>query len=620
MKQFITNWRIWVERLLVLAILVFQLLAMSFAVVPIIVHRIVFLSLTMLLVFFKESKNKWEKITNGICIPILLAQMIYVLSQQERLSTRITFIDDPTKLDLIFGIALILIVIEATRRVAGNGLTVIVGIFIAYGFLGPYIPGPLRHSGFSIVKFVETQVLSSNGIFGIPIGAVISYVFYFIVFTAFLEHSGGGQLFIDAAIRVAGRARGGPAKAAVIASGAMGSISGSAVANVVGTGAFTIPLMKKTGFPPHYAGAIEAAASTGGQLMPPIMGAAAFIMAEVTGISYAQIALSALVPALLYYFGVFAQVDLFARKTGLEGIAKSDLPDLAASTKRYGHLMISLAALVFFIFQGSSLMISGLRATVLLIALSFLRKETRMWPAKCMEALRLGLRSLPTIAVPCAAAGIIIGVAISTNLGIQFGNAFLAMAEGSKFLTFFAMMIVCIILGMGMPTVSAYIIVVMLMVPSVIQLGVPVLAAHMFVFYFSLLSFVTPPVALAAYTAAGIAGSDAAKTGFVAFGLTLGGFIVPYVMVNDPALLLIGSPLWIVWVILTTALGIYVLSGAVIGWYVTEASKLERLAGVIGSIFLVTPTMVTDYAGLAICIIVLFNSYRKAKKLKEVSA
>ncbi|HHY70155.1 MAG TPA: TRAP transporter fused permease subunit, partial [Thermoanaerobacterales bacterium] len=592
-------------------------LAMSLAVVPVLAHRIIFLSLVLFLVFFKPAQSKWEKISNSFSVPMLFLLIVYTLINGDRIATRIAFIDKLTKMDLFLGIVLILVLLEATRRVAGMSLTIIVSIFIVYGFLGPWIPGLLAHRGFSVSSFIDTQVFSAGGIFGIPIGAVISYVFYFIVFTAFLEHSGGGQLFIDAAICVAGWARGGPAKAAVIASGAMGSISGSAVANVVGTGAFTIPLMKKTGFPSHIAAAVEAAASTGGQLMPPIMGAAAFIMAEITGFSYGKIALSALVPALLYYFGIFAQVDLYAQKNGLKGIKKNELPNLTDSVKRFGHLMIPLVTLVVFMAIGNSLMAAGLKSTILLILLSFLRKETMMTPMKCIEALRLGLHSLPSIAVPCAAAGIIIGVVVSTNLGLHFSNVLLVMAAGNKMLTFFAIMIVCIILGMGMPTVSAYIIVVLLMVPTVVKLGVPVLSAHLFVFYFALLSFVTPPVALAAYTAAGIAEADAVKTGFRAFGFTIGGFIIPYVIVSDPALLLEGPAYWVAWVIFTTALGIYVLSCSVTGWFFTNATIVERIAGVIWALCLIIPAFLTDIVGLSICAFVLYKSYRKAKKNKD---
>lgn len=615
-----TGWRCWAERGLAISVLVFQLMAMSFAMVPVMVHRLVFLSLCMLLVCIKPVKSQWEKISNWIMVPFMVVQISYVLLQSERITTRIAFIDDPTSMDLLLGVALIFIIMEATRRVAGMSLAVIVSIFMVYGFLGPWIPGPLGHRGFDLASFIDTQVLSPGGIFGQPIGAVIAYVFYFILFTAFLEVSGGGKLFIDFALRVAGWARGGPAKAAIIASGAMGTISGSAVANVVGVGAFTIPLMKRTGFAPHVAGGIEAAASTGGQLMPPIMGAAAFVMAEITGISYGQIALAAAIPAVLYYLSIFFQVDFYAQSVGLRGMSKAELPNLKESVKQYGHLMIPLAALVIFMGIGNSLMAAGLKSTVMLIVLSFLRKETRMLPMKCLDGLVSAIRTLPAVAVPCAAAGIIIGVVISTNLGLQFSSFFLALAAGNQLVTLIAIMVVCIILGMGMPTISAYIIVVLLMVPTVIQMGIPVLAAHMFVFYFALLSFVTPPVALAAYTASGIAQADAAKTGWLAFQFTIGGFLIPFIIANDQALLMQGPAYWIVWRTLITVLGIYVLGGAAMGWYFIKAKAWERILGAVGALLLVIPWTVTDYAGLIVCLFVLLTQYRKARKLKNKTA
>ncbi|MDR7869001.1 MAG: TRAP transporter permease [Sporomusaceae bacterium] len=619
-EEILTGWRVWAERGLAVAVLVFQLMAMSFAMVPVMVHRLIFLSLCMLLVCLKPAKSTWEKFTNWTMGVIMVVQIGYVLLSTERITTRIPFIDDPTTMDLILGVALIAIIMEVTRRVAGLSLAIIVAVFMAYGFLGPWIPGPLGHRGADVANFIDNQVLSPGGIFGQPIGAVIAYVFYFVLFTAFLEVSGGGKLFIDFALRIAGWARGGPAKAAVIASGAMGTISGSAVANVVGVGAFTIPLMKRTGFAPHVAGGIEAAASTGGQLMPPVMGAAAFVMAEITGISYFQIALAAAIPAVLYYLSIFFQVDFYAQKTGLKGIPKADLPNLKESVIKYGHLMIPLGALVVFMGIGNSLMAAGLKATVMLIVLSFLRKETRMLPMKCLDGLVSAIRTLPSVAVPCAAAGIIIGVVISTNLGLQFSSFFLAMAAGNQLLTLIAIMGVCIILGMGMPTISAYIIVVLLMVPTVIQMGIPVLAAHMFVFYFALLSFVTPPVALAAYTASGIAQADAAKTGWLAFQFTLGGFIIPFIIANDQALLMQGPAYWIIWRTIISVLGIYVLGGAAMGWYFTNATAIERVLGVLAAILLVIPLAITDYAGLALCIIVLVYQYRKARKLKNETA
>lgn len=607
------NWRRYALGIITIALVVFQLLAMTLAIIPVMAHRMIFLSLVLLILFIREPKSLYQKITNYISIPALIAVIIYATINSDRIQTRIVFVDKLFTFDEVFGIILILMVLEATRRLAGNVLLGLVVGFMIFGFLGPVIPGVLAHSGFSIRTFIESNFMSSGGIFGAPISAVIAYVFYFLLFTAFLEHSGGGKLFIDTAMRIAGRSRGGTAKASVIASGAMGMISGSAVANVVAVGSLTIPLMKKNGFDGESSGGIVAAASTGGQLMPPIMGAAAFIMAETTGISYGTIALGAALPAFFYYFGIFSQVDFYAQRNNLQGLKKDQLPDLKESVKKYGHLMIPLFLLIYYIAVGSSIMAAGLKSTALLIVLSFIRKETRMMPKKIMKALLATASGLPAIAIPCAAAGIIISTVITSNLATKFSSLFVSMAGGNVFISLLAVMVVCIILGMGMPTISAYIIVSMLLVPTLIELGIPVLAANLFAFYFALLSFVTPPVALSAYTAAGISNSDPSKTGWKAFRFTFAGFIIPFVFAFDPALLLEGGVLWILWSFITTCIGVWMLAGAFSNWYLVKASKVEKIIGAFAAIVLIIPTPVTDIIGLLCALAVILMSYKKRK-------
>ncbi|MBS7526187.1 TRAP transporter fused permease subunit [Fusibacter paucivorans] len=609
------NWRKIAPGLITITLVVFQLLAMTLAIIPVMAHRMIFLALVLLVLFIRVPKNAYEKITNYISIPLLIALIVYATVNSDRISTRIVFVEKLLTIDKVFGMILIVLVLEATRRLAGNVLLGLVAFFMAFGFLGPHIPGVLRHSGFSIRTFVETNFMSSGGIFGAPISAVISYVFYFLLFTSFLEYSGGGKLFIDVAMKVAGRSRGGTAKASVIASGAMGMISGSAVANVVAVGSLTIPLMKNNGFDGESSAGIVAAASTGGQLMPPIMGAAAFIMAETTGISYGKIALAAALPAFFYYYGIFAQVDFYARRHKLDGLKKDQLPILKESIKKYGHLMIPLFLLIYYIGAGTSVMSAGLKSTALLIVLSFLSRETRMLPKKIMQALTATVAGLPAIAIPCAAAGIIISTVISSNLATKFSGLFVALAGGNIFISLLAVMFVCIILGMGMPTISAYIIVSMLLVPTLIELGIPVLAANLFAFYFALLSFVTPPVALSAYTAAGIANSDPSKTGWKAFKFTFAGFIIPFVFAFDPALLMEGNALWIAWSFLTTGVGVWILAGAISGWYLTKASRFEMILGAAAAIVLIIPTPVTDIIGAVCAIVVIASSLRKSKKL-----
>ncbi|MDR0621135.1 MAG: TRAP transporter fused permease subunit [Deltaproteobacteria bacterium] len=613
------NWRTIFVALLAFGLLALQIAAMYFTAIPVMAHRIAFLALSMMLLFLRKSKNRFETVVNWVFIAFCAFSVFYAFHEASRLELRIAFVEDMMPIDYVVGVSLVLMLLEGTRRIAGNILLFLAIGFVAYGFLGPVLPGLLAHSGFSLTIFLESNIMSTGGMFGTATGAVVTYVFYFLLFTTFLEVSGGGQLFIDTAIWVAGRFRGGTGKAEIVSSALMGMISGSAVANVVGVGSLTIPIMKKNGFEPEMAGAITAAAATGGQLMPPIMGAAAFVMAETTGISYANIALAAIIPSVFYYFGIFCQVDFYAQKYGLKGQTKDQLPAIMGSVKRFIHMMIPLFLLIYYIATGKSIMMAGLITTGLLIAISFIRKETRMTPKRLIQAMVATVRGLPAITLPCATAGLIISAVIASSLGTKLSSIFVAIAGGNIFLSLLAVMIVCIILGMGMPSISAYIIVAMLLVPIIIQLGVPLLAAHMFVFYFALLSFVTPPVALSAYTAAGIAGADPSRTGWKGFVLTFSGFIVPYIFAYDQALLLEGTGLWIAWVCFTGALGIWTLAGAISGWFFTQANLAERLLGASAAFMLIVPTVFTDALGLCVIAGLLIFSWRK-RHLKPLTS
>ena len=613
------TWRNHAVIIVAFGVLVLQIAAMYFTLVPVIAHRFSFVCLAMILLYLKKGKNPLEEVINFIFMAICLVSMMYVFMEAERIEQRIAFVEDLEFIDYFVGTSFIVMLLEGTRRIAGNVLFGLALVFVIYGFAGPLMPGVLAHTGFNLTIFLESNIMSTGGIFGTATGAVVNYVFYFLLFTTFLEVSGGGQLFIDTAIWLAGRYRGGTGKAEIVSSALMGMISGSAVANVVGVGSLTIPIMKKNGFHSETAGAITAAAATGGQLMPPIMGAAAFVMAETTNISYAHIALSAAIPAFFYYFGIFCQVDFYAQREGLKGQPKDQLPDIKTSCKKFLHMMFPLCLLVYYIATGKSIMMAGIITTVTLIAISFLRRETWMTPSKIVAGVVGTVRGLPSIALPCATAGLIISAVIASSLGTKLSSLFVAIAGGSIFLSLVAVMIVCIILGMGMPTISAYIIVAMLLVPSLIQLGVPLLAAHMFTFYFALLSFVTPPVALSAYTAAGIAGADPSRTGWKAFMYTFAGFIVPFVFAYDQALLMEGPVYWIIWVSFTTGLGVWILAGAIMGWFYTAASLLERLAGATLAILLIIPTYITDIIGLVGISILMFISYRKKRASLKVA-
>ena len=583
-----------------IALSLMQLYTVLYGALPLIIHYMVFLTAILLLVFSDKlaEAGPLQRAFDLLAIVSITAAGIYFVSNYDRYVVRMAFIDEVTLWDKIAGCVLIVFMIEATRRVAGWGLFVISLFFVAYAFFGYLLPAGLFHSGMSLDKFIDIQILSNNGVFGIPIGAVVSYIFYFILFATFLEISGGGQLFIDLAFAVTGRSRGGPAKSAVVASGVMGSINGSAVANVVGTGMFTIPLMKRGGYPAAFAGGVEAAASTGGQLMPPIMGAAAFVMVELTGLEYVDILLGAAIPALLYYLGIFVAVDLKAKKEGLRGLSRAEMPNIREGLLRRIHLLAPLIALVYFLVDGWSLTMSAIYALGITIAASYLRKETRLGPRAILAGLERGARAIPIVAVPCATAGMIIAIIIQTGVGIRLTKFILTLAEGSLIPCLIAIMISCIVLGMGMPTVAAYIMVAILMAPALIDLQVNVLSAHLFIFYFALLSFVTPPVALASYAAAGIAKANATATGWQAFKLTLAGFLVPYAFVYNPALVMQGNIGEVIWVTTTSAIGVSALAAAVIGVHLRQSSWYERGLSIVAALLLISPERVSDGAGL----------------------
>ena len=386
------------------------------------------------------------------------------------------------------------------------------------------MPGLLAHRGLSLERFIDLQVLSPNGIFGLPIGVSAELVFYFILFGAFLERSGGGELFSDMAYSVTGRVRGGAAKASLVSSALYGTISGSAVANVVVDGMITIPLMKRSGFQPHFAAAVEAVASTGGQIMPPVMGAAAFILAQIVGVSYWQVAIAAAIPAFLYYVALFFAIDFESAKRGLVGLTKAELPDVKTGLKLRIHLIIPLALLVYYIIAGTIMPVTAvLRALAAVVIISFLRRATWMTPARILGALEKGAKESVSVAIPCAVAGIIIGVVINSGLGLKFTDIMLFLSGGYLPVTLILVMIAVIILGMGMPTSAAYLMAAILMAPALINLGVPTLAAHLFIFYFAVISMITPPVALASYAAASIGEADLWKTGIAGMKIAFPG-------------------------------------------------------------------------------------------------
>ncbi|MCZ6849374.1 MAG: TRAP transporter fused permease subunit [Alphaproteobacteria bacterium] len=578
----------------------------------------VFLALALCFFVYPLSKDPEDRVRRGIDLVLSLISLglaAYFLWDFERITTRTAFVDALTPLDYGLGVICVLVLLEASRRVAGIALTIILLVFIAYAILGPLIPGYMGHRGISFRHFIDLQFLSPSGIFTIPTGVSASIVFYFILFAAFLEVSGAGDLFIKLAFRLTGRARGGPAKAAVVASSLMGTVSGSAVANVAGTGIFTIPLMRKVGYSPTFAGAVEAAASTGGQLMPPIMGAAAFILAETIGLPYLQLVVAAILPAVIYYVSIYFMVDFQARRDGIRGLPPEALPASEVPLVRQAHLGLPLVVLVATLAAGYSLLTVATSGIVTTVVVSYFRRDTWIGPEKFLAALESGARKSVAVAVPSAAAGIVIGVAVYTGLGIKLTSEIVELSHGFLFPALFIVMVACLILGMGMPTSAAYIMAAILLGQALQEFGLSALQAHMFIFYFAILSMVTPPIALSAYAAAGISGASMWSTGIQAFKLTFAGFLIPYALAYNPALLLEGSPWDSLWVFATSVAGVACLAGSVIGHMLIRTGPVVRLALFAGSILLIVPELVTDAIGMSILVAVLGGQFIQQRRL-----
>lgn len=469
---------------------------------------------------------------DAILIAASVAVTAYYLIGFERLTTRMENVSPIFPVDLLAGITLVLLLLEGSRRAVGMILVWVLLVFIAYAFWGNVLPGWLNFRGFGLEAAIEITTMTTAGVLGVTTSTSVSFIFYFIMFGAFYAAVGGGQLFIDLAIRAAGRATGGTAKAAIIGSSLMGSISGSAVANVVSTGVFTIPLMKRTGIPAHRAAGIEAIASTGGQLMPPVMAVAAFVMAEMLGIPYVKLALAGLIPAIAFYLALLLVVDLAARRDGVRAMTAEEVAATDPITPRL-HLILPPILLILMLVLGFSAAYAAVLASVSCLAVPFLRRNTWIGVKELVEALRETPRQAAEVAVPIAAIGLVIAVAIQSNLALKFAGSLMSLSQGSVYASLALAMLGCIVMGMGLPTVAAYIIGAVLFVPALQDLGIQPLAAHFFIFYYCVLSMVTPPVALASFAAAAVGKASTVKTSLSAFGLSLVAFFVPFGFVFD---------------------------------------------------------------------------------------
>jgi TRAP transporter 4TM/12TM fusion protein len=521
---------------------------------------------------------------------------------------------DYSRMDYIAAGFGILLTLEAARRVVGLPIVCLSVFFLIYTYFGAYFPGFMAHRGYSLERIASHMYLTTEGILGIPLGVAATFIYLFILFGSFREKSGLGQLFIDIANAVAGWASGGPAKMAIVTSALEGTVSGSSVANTVESGSLTIPMMKRLGYRPEFAAAVEASSSTGGQIMPPIMGAAAFIMAEFLNVPYLMIAKAAAIPACLYFFGVFMEVHFEAKRCNLRGLSRAELPKFGDVMRERGHLFVPLFAIIIFLSIGFTPLYAALMGLVTCIIAGALKKATRMSAREIADGFELGARNAIGVALACATAGVIIGAITLTGLGLKLGNGLVELAGGNLPLTLIFTMITSIILGMGVPTTANYIITSTIAAPALIQLGVHPLAAHLFVFYFGIVADITPPVALAAYAGSGIAKSNPFWTGVTSTKLAIGAFLTPYIFVYNTSMLWVGAT-WhgMIQTLITSCTGMTAIGAAMIGFFVAPMSWLERILFVVGGLMLVDPGTVTDLMGLGLLGACVANQYRKKK-------
>jgi TRAP transporter 4TM/12TM fusion protein len=562
-------------------------------------HLLIAMVMTFLITpGFRKGERKTPGMVDFLLLALSCVTIGYLWINHNYLYERFVFVDDLRPADLVLGSTFILLVLEATRRNIGLAMPLTALGFVVYALL------------FTNVRpesLIEVNYLTTEGIFGIPLSVSATYVILFILFGAFVERSGTGKLFMDSSMSVAGHTAGGPAKVAVITSGLFGTISGSAVANVMTTGTFTIPMMHRCGYKSAFAGAVEAVASTGGQIMPPIMGAAAFVMAEFLGASYLEVATFALIPAVLYYLAVFFAVHFEAKRLGLMGVPRHELPKLSDVLLARGHLFIPLVIIVTVLMMGFSAPMAALAGIMSVVPIGLIRATTRkdVSLAMIVGSLEDGAKGTLAIAMACACAGIVIGVIAQTGLGLDFTTLVLQAARSNVYLALLLTALAGIILGMGLPTTPAYIIQVALLVPALVKLGIVEQAAHLFVFYFAILSAITPPVAMAVYAAVGISRSSLWETGWAAVKLGATGYIVPFMFAMSPALLMIGSWDVVTISVITALIGVTCLAASLHGFLLANLGLAERIMLFAAAVLLIKPGFTTDLIGAALVLLTL---------------
>ncbi|WP_299093922.1 TRAP transporter permease [uncultured Metabacillus sp.] len=595
----------WIAFIGLLAFSLFQLYTAVFGVFTAQIQRTVHLGFALSLIFLlfpanrkKKQKGKLQIAWYDIILAIIsIGVGAYWPIFFEDLVMSVGRLDT---LDFAVGLIAILLVLEATRRAVGLPITIIAVIFLLYGIYGAYMPGFLGHRGLTLERLVQTMFFTTEGILGTPLAVSSTFIFLFLLFGSFLIKTGVGQYFNDLSIAIAGRRIGGPAKVAIFSSALQGTISGSSVANVVTSGAFTIPMMKNLGYKKEFAGAVEASASTGGQLMPPIMGAAAFLMVEFigNGITYWDIAKAAAIPAILYFAGIWIMTHFEAKRLGLRGLTKEEMPSRREVFGKW-YLLIPIIAIIILLMSNITVTHAALYSILISIVVGFINKDARMKIIDIVYALVDGARTALSVAAATAAAGIIVGIVTKTGLGLKLANGLIDLSGGLLIPTLILTMIASLVLGMGAPTTANYVITSTIAAPAMILLGVADLPAHLFVFYFGIVADITPPVALAAFAAAGVSGGEPLRTGIESSKLAIAAFIIPYIFVLSPELLMIETTwLEVIWVVFTATTGMIAIGAGVIGYWMRGMHWLERILAGIAGLLLIYPERISDITGL----------------------
>ena len=561
---------------------------------------------------WKTKRTDRVPIVDIIFMLFLVAPAAYIFINFDEWIYRVGVV--PETWDFVFSLMFVIAVWEMARRASGWPLAILAALFVLYGHFGNYMPGLFYHRGYSWDRMI-TYLFSLDGILGLPVLASAHYIFLFVLFGAFVDSSGAGRFFVDFARCVAGRARGGPAKVSIVSSALIGTASGSSVANVVVDGVLNIPLMKASGFRGSIAGAIEAMNSTGGQIVPPVMGAGAFLMAEILGVPYSKVALAAVIPAFFYYGAAYFMIDFYSASIGLKGLKKEELPIFHKIMMEKGYLLIPIIVLLICLMVLMySPYLSAMAGIVSLIVVSWVQSATRLGPKKILDILSKGARGSMEIAATCAAAGIIVGILTQTGLGTKFAMIIFNYSGGNLIIAMILTMLIAMVLGMGMPTTAAYAICASVLAPALVQMNVPELAAHLFIFYFACLSALTPPVALASFAAAAIANAKTWEVGWQGMRFAIAGFLIPYMFVLGPAMVLEGTPFEIVMVVITGTIGVIALAGSVQNWLLTRCLVWERVALFIAAITLIKPGWITDLIGAAIMALIIVLQLARRKK------